>query len=470
MPTWSGWQEQDVRQSSGTKATSRGSISDRTKEMAGFTAINGPSGASHPLASSSYGNGVICRARSYEGQLEHNQSTIAVSDSHGHGNGNVAKAAVKQITGPLCGLGSKKTATVTAPQGKKRGTSATKELNGKRRKISDVAQSMHVMKPASRGKSEFTKKDTPSGPPAASNPAPGSFHEAESNAAHSVSVFAPQTSMNTCHQSTNLTSLDAVRSSPGQSTTVYQGRQLQSTTARKARPVQPWLNHASSSSPVSGSNANTSLLHPRKAAQLKSAITSTPAKTRHVQGVKGDAQRTVDGGALGHMHSAQEDFLADEDNFNLHEALKLTQQAETTNEKPGTRSRQLRAATEIKHTGIKQAEAAVATKSKVKALSRKPTVILTPEEELMQLADDDEAELLEVTVEAEQSYRDKRLNLRNVDPHEDYGGLLLSDAERNLLGRDDQNPPALCSTLSLFLSLSIFSLSARLSRTTNTFQ
>ena len=432
MPTWTGWQEEDVRQSIGAKTTCRASARDRTGEMAGFTAINEPSGASHPLASSSYSNGVICRARSYEGQLERSRSMTEASSFLEHSDANVVKAVVKQSTGPLCGQGSKKTATATATaaQGNKRKISIIKELNGKRREISDVAHSMRVKKPAPRGRSDFTKKDTHSGPPDASHLAPRSPHKSESKAAHSVSVFAPQTSMNTFHPSTKLTSLDAVRSSPGQSTTMYQGH-FQSATASKAKPVQPWLNHASSSSPASGSNAIASLHHPLKVAHLESAPTSaTPAKTRHVHGMKIDAQRTVDGSALGHMHGAEEDFLADDNDIDLHEALELTQQAEVANEKPGNRSRQPRPATEIK-----QSNAAVATKSKVKALSRKPTVILTPEEELMQLGDDDEAELMEVAAEAEQSYRDKRLNLRNVDPNENYGGLLLSEAERKLLGR-----------------------------------
>jgi len=398
--------------------------------MAGFTAINEPSGASHPLASSSYRNGVICRARSYEGQLYRDQSTLAVADFQGDRNTNVAKATVKQTTGPLCGLGSKKTAS--APQGKKRKGSATIEPNGKRRKISDVAESVPVTKPASRGELKNTTRSSKPETVAAlhDESKPCHIDSVPLRPAPSVSVVAPQTSMNTFHPAANLTALDAVRSSPGHSTTVYQGSQVQSATRKQAQVVQPWLNHASSSFPTSTNRGNTNSPQRQKAVHSQQTAPATTVTTNHAKRTKVDGLHNAYSRAISCIPNLEEDFLADDHDINLHEAFKLTQQAENTSKQPKSKRDKLHAASELQRTG-----GAIASGAKLKALSRKPTTILTPEEELMQLADDDEAELMEVTVDAEQSYRDKKLNLRNVDPNEDYGGLLLSDAERNLLGR-----------------------------------
>ena len=77
---------------------------------------------------------------------------------------------------------------------------------------------------------------------------------------------------------------------------------------------------------------------------------------------------------------------------------------------------------------------------------RKVTPLLGPEEEFMQLCDEDEVEFIELTDNVEEKavqrsptppLHNNKLNLREVNPHEDYGGALLSDTDRQLLGMLD---------------------------------
>ncbi|GAB1732096.1 hypothetical protein NU195Hw_g8949t1 [Hortaea werneckii] len=85
-------------------------------------------------------------------------------------------------------------------------------------------------------------------------------------------------------------------------------------------------------------------------------------------------------------------------------------------------------------------------------ISSVPTNILT-EEEAIALDDSDEDLLAGVSNEAEKAFvrgeRTSKQNVKEVDEHDDYGGALLTDAEKQLLssfrgtGRDDEAKPVI---------------------------
>lgn len=488
MPTWKGWSEQEVRGKQANADYAALGESGIIPVMAGFTAINAPVTANPPPAAVAEGARKSSRkTKSNSASIEHQESKTIASDYLGRGDPSGADAAVKQSSGPLHGPGIKK----TAAKGKKRTRDESSQKNAKRRKTSDVSAGMPVTKSAPKPKKTSTTKSVnskaPKEPKSKTSAAPNvpeqkaktTTNEAgyiserpqsdisPSDAAPSVSVFAPTTSMNSLHSTSQQTSLDAVRSSAGQSATVYQRAKTRDNNHAGVQLAQPLLKPAAEPRAYTGSEASTRALQPRKANTAHS--TPSSASDEHdgiVDAVDVPARkpstdkkqpRTTERSTNSRVtkHSSEkpqgksthiakdgeEDFIGDDED-GLIDALDKVDIIEAKSNPPSKKQPASTTSAQLP-TPVNSDEPIQAPASKRTANKRKPTAILTPDEEFMQLCDEDEAEPLGLTETAEEiaaersptpPQRDKKLNMREVNPHEDYGGALFSDADRQLLG------------------------------------
>ena len=275
----------------------------------------------------------------------------------------------------LHGPGAKK----ASGKGRKRTDTTLKDASKtKRRKTGDVSEGMTVTKPGERG----AKKATPK-PSEQRNPGETpQHHEQDALPVRPLPVYVQPTSMDMIPSSGQQTSMEAVRSAAGPGCTLYNSRTP--TSAASAIDItQPWLSVANLDRTRPA--INTRVLRPRHdkidpatVQGFRSANASTSAsRSRLPTPFASD--------------SAPEETLAH------------------ANDPP----------------------------------TRRDTLAgFTQGDEFIDIDDHDEADLIDLTTAVEESvairertppFRERKQNIRAVEEHEDYGGALLTDTEKQHL-------------------------------------
>lgn len=327
-------------------------------------------------------------------------------------------------------------------QGKRRAvTAGDAAKTNKRRRSSDVDDGLRVTK--SRGNydeqiskpseddkpaksSKPNKKATASKQPKKTSGTVGAGNdEAEASTTRSVSVYAPVTSMDVLDSTSARTSLDSMKANAGQSFTLYQGPSSTSSFQSSFRFFQPLLN--SSSQPTH--------IQPQ----------TTVEATKKAQHDDGFAYPTSDNDEI----SARDAPVSRRPNQahsprttdDVAEKLKVPGDASRLTSRP-KKAVNCRAEQDFSDIDAMQNVRPEPPKPAATKLRRsQSTVTLVDEDDFGELAEEDMAELADEVekVVAERNSltpppRDRKQNMREVDEHEDYGGMLLSDAERQLLG------------------------------------
>lgn len=453
MSSWKGWSEHEVRQkrNPAESMTCEPATTASVPAMAGFTAINAPevgykeaSGTSQPPEGA--------KVSSVPSTVDQRKSVA--SEYLGRGDAESGTLRLIQDVGPLHGPGSKK----AGAKSKKRASSLASHANSKRRKISDVAETMGITK--ATGQASQTCRVTPStdvdtiqsSPTITAqksrerakpkrSPKARSEDPTMSNAMQSVSVIAPSTSMDAVSRTPQQTSLEAVRANKGYGAVLYNGALPPSNIQANVTTFEPLMNSTTQVDRPEAT-ANTRVLRPRKAKAVADARSTAAPETDSVNspGAQPPKRRLAERPLpSGQSSVLDEDFLDEDDD--LAEALALANTIETnfrpTAEAKATFSNKTQLPTPVNSDTLTDSD------NYQKPRKRRPTPILNPDEELVELSDEDEAEIVDLREATENDAtrrsptppaRERKRNMREVDAQEDYGGALLSEAERQLLG------------------------------------
>ncbi|KAK3699849.1 hypothetical protein LTR37_016264 [Vermiconidia calcicola] len=429
----------------------------------GFTAINetdsGQWPASNPASSSNTGPEIPQSVNTSTAQQRQRRSVA--SEYLGRGELNELAPANDSARKALRGQGTK----TTGNKGKKRASTSGTAANAKRRKISDVSDGMGVTKASS-------SKAKESNPPAVSAKRSGTRKDGQPSkeiseeqveaatlhhTAQSASVLIPATSMDVINTSSQQTSLDALKASKGHGMTLYGGYPTSSSHHSGSSYTQPLLNQQGVRNEHPGAAANTRELRPRKGPMEQPGEPSR----RHEEGIASQQPQNnninPDTGApkpqwrtafpsknqrqqltrRTSTRASEEDFIGDDDC--VAEALELANTVEersTAQSEAAISSKQMQLPSPASSNKLRD------SRKKPKSKKRKPTPILTPNEGFIDIDDADEADMIDLTNAAEEPValrpptpppRERKLNMREVDKHEDYGGALLSEAEKQLL-------------------------------------
>ena len=375
-----------------------------------------------------------------------------------------------QNSGALHGPGTKKAST----KGRKRASTTVNQAASKRRKTSNVSDRMPVTKSSSRAKKATTSrlkapaKHTTADTRTSGGPGKDVADVATNAGAGTLlSVVAPSTSLDILSSTSQQTSLDALRSSSGHGTTLYHGNYPGSGASRTLPMIETSSILQNQNNLAAGSAANTRVLRPRKAVVDQPKAKDLPGiddceertesvsrkesskKSKHNgPGPKSSTRTTI--ASRQHTHnqpvsrkssaSNDDDFIGDDGS--ILEALQLADsiEAEATPRsfKTMTASCKGQPPTPANSDGPTQTRTANS-----RAPKRKATGLLTPDEDFIDIDDEDEAEMVDLTAAAEETAaprprtpppRERKLNMRDVDKNEDYGGALFSTEERQLLG------------------------------------
>lgn len=426
--------------------------------MAGFTPINAPPAPIRQQHRSDNSENTQRQTRSTGDIANGKASKTSASDYLGRGDPTGVSAEIKEGSGALNGSGTKK----PRGAGQKRSSNTGGQKSAKRQKTNDGASGMSITKPAAKAKKK-TAVNSPSSTIVDGGKVPDLDTSNASNIVATeyqpqmVSVIAPTTSMNSLHSSAQPTSLDAVRSS-GHSTVVYQGanNKAEKPTARLQKPHTS-LQQVREQDKESYSRAlqprnpnvvpNDTITSAKKARQVDDSV--DPSEIRLIEQKKQHSStsrstksdRTRHGKSTGTSKTISEDFIGEDDEQGLIEALNEAVVIAADPEVTRKRGAPLEGAPQL--LAPKLDERMPSSFKNSRKNKRKETPILGPEEEFMQLCDKDEAGIVELADSVEEhtfdlspmpQHRNKKLNLREVDPHEDYGGALLSDTDKQLLG------------------------------------
>ena len=319
-------------------------------------------------------NAASIRPRPTETQPEHAEDGgqagfQSVASSYLGRDNNEATATASSQA--LHGPGAKK----ASGTGRKRSATASKDASStKRHKTADVSEGMTVTKPDKRG----AKKAAPKAP---EQPIPGVMPNANTRDAipiRSLPVYAQPTSMDMIMSSGQQTSMQAVRSAVGPACTLYNtGAPSGSTSAVEI--TQPWLDIV-----------NVDKTNPTQAQDLpdnpEGADAAAPSPARICITASTNQLPTP--------------FASDS----------------TANEtSPNGRGPQT---------------------------AREPHAHSTHSDDFIDIDDHDKADLIDLTTAVEETmgirertppFRERKQNIRAVEEHEDYGGALLTDTEKQHL-------------------------------------
>ena len=419
--------------------------------MTGFTAINAPTTDQSQLPDMA--QTLDTRSPTRKANVAQQRPKTVVSGYLGRGDSEEATHAGIPNGEPLRGPGTK----TTGGKGKKRASASTNQENSKRRKVSEVSDGMTIMKSnvQTRDKAK-TKSNAPN---------PANLRE-EATTSQSVNVFAQPTSMDAVHTSSHQTSVDALRASNGHEATLYKSDAGSSYRQGGVKFSQPWLNQPANIDRT-GAIANTRTLRPRKAAtrqpQQLSAVAEendtdlsydTSSQQTSVEKEKPTAaskQATCSNAnkskkpparqlSSEQSRASDEDFIGDDDD--VAETLALAEDIESKAKAPHETSASSSSKTHFPTPA--NSDAPASQHGNENPRRRNSTPILNLDEEFIELSDGDEPEIIDLTMTVERTAvqrsptpppRERKLNMREVHAHEDYGGALLSEAERQLLGR-----------------------------------
>lgn len=443
MPAWKGWNEETVRRLPNDLPNPPPRQNALFTGAIGFTAINAPPPSGRARIVDSEASSDDSSAAAWSERADPASAMSHVSEYLGHGDNNSTEAPVKQAIGPLHGPGTRK----SIRKGKKRAANSKAQPQAKRRKKSDVSDGMPVAKGVNQciANKTVTQLDEQSqNPYMITSVGETRFSDRSTADAPNrfISIFAPPTSMISLQTASQPTSVESLQPSAAHSSTTLYKRQTECGTS-----VGQELNSRADAGNFQASlpfGVKCSDSTPRAQRVVEDTLRSSPATAREAAGnspLLRIAPRPTDGkrneqtgnaGALPSYERVSEsdpsrnDYLTADDDEMLSEILDLVDRAEAeASREPDPRTPKSSVVTNID------------------ASKRRPTLFLTPDEEFVLLADSDEDKIAECWMAEESAaiqrsptppYRDRKLNLRDVDPHEDYGGALLSDADQRLLG------------------------------------
>lgn len=381
-------------------------------------------------------------------------------------------------------------------KGKKRARTAPNPKESKRRKTSNVADTMPAVKPRPSTKKQQAVKSKVTGPHSSeesvlqheqdSRPIEkaatgsqqakmGRAQEADPTSATSlVPVIAPSTSMSILQSTSQQTSFDALKTLAGHGTILYNSPSSPSKPHGSIRFSQPPCAqaHRAISKKVDAANQSVGVQHANDpdehsfdggeefgalSNELAQQI-DEPTQCRITAGhtnagrvtrsaTKNTRQQPPRKAAM----PCSNDDEFDEDIDGLDEAFALVETAEETSKTD--KSRTLKAKTlKIKWTSAKQAKQLPipAPSDQVEHSASAPTLLTAAKgrdksgDVIMIDSNDENEEMIELDKamrEAEEMGLKPRLhkqNIRVVDTHEDYGGALLDESEKQLLGKSAQ--------------------------------
>lgn len=385
MP-WKGWIEQLVRGAS---------FSANTSNM-GFTAINRVSapaaasgGSEEPAADTSTPDGTKSMVSAYLGRGQDEPP--------------------EQLTAP-----NKKCTT----KSRKRAAPPAKVPKAKKRRTSSVKDTLVVSKPAARevtcpkvGANKTTSGHTGENVHGQDTRQRGDIANTESDkaaptAAKSISVYAPSTSMDALDSTSAQTSFNSVKANAGKSFTLYQGAPSSSFTPVNTGFTQFWssspekINSVTNKTDNASDEASSARLTPNEAADSADATNTCKSPS---YGVQMDASIDFDDNANDSIlgTAADEPIIIDDSD---HEPRRSARLAKSAN--PESR------------------------------------ILLQESFDFGEISEIDEDDLVkfaktvEEAAEERPSTPSKRLrkdNIRDVEENEDYGGALLSQAEKDVI-------------------------------------
>jgi hypothetical protein len=346
-------------------------------------------------------------------------------------------------------------------KGKKRASTATAPTSRKRRKTSDVSEGMTVTKPTGKKPTTRSKKNEVSeeraqavdDPSNSIRPNNVSGTGADNGTPRSVPVYTPPTSMDSIHNVAQKTSVDALKDANGRGTTLYRRTQTLALPQANISYAQPWLNEQAAVADQGDTAVEGRRLRPRRRdiqyaenaatavkVQKKAQTTSTRSKQTNAPSKTKKASKQA--ASRKSSRTSEEDFLGEDD---LDEAAVLALTRDIKQAGPGKGECEKASSNSQLPTPVTSDEPVVPAISILRPQSkREATPILTLDEEFIvsdNEGQDEIAELVDAVEEAEARRsstppaRERKLNMREVDKHEDYGGALLSNEERQLLGK-----------------------------------
>ena len=456
---------------------------DSFTTMARFTAIN----VARP--------GLRAKSITQAGQVQRNTAQPSNANGQHEHRGSVASeylgrdfpdessGPVEETTGTLHGPGTKE----AAGKGQERAENSNdSQRNPKRRKTSNVSDSMSITKPGARIDQSSIQNGSiqneslqatdihTEAPPAPGNKTsktkgslkPPSINVSANNSTSSVSLFAQSTSMDSLQATSQPTSLDAVRASSGHGTTLYRSAQ-NSSKQTDTKSAQQLLNQQTRPNDGKGSVANTRVLRPRKANGVQPP---EPWPTEQVEGTKmantvvrrstqdksqskiedrtptSFEGKTSDGRSCSRRNSSHtlsdgyDDFMMSDDDIT--EALEIAETLEASRKPKRKTGQSSRHKGQLPTPGNSEAPSGTQTEAQYNRMqsAKEP---LVSEDGYMELHEENEVDLSDLPKATKETIsqrpptpppRFRKLNIHEVDADENHGVALLTDAEKQLLG------------------------------------
>ena len=462
-----------------------GRISPPPPVVMGFTPINAPRSSAlqaSGVAPPSDERSTNASASQRNGQSD--QAKSIVSEYLGRGDDDISIPAAAQTTRVTRASAAKEKNAVT----QKRAATTNNTPSQKRRKTSDISDSMPVAKPKqTKGKAKAkAAKQTEANPPA---------EVANALSSQPVSLYSSATSMETLSVPSQQTSFDAAKASKF-GTTLYHGSQVARGAPSSSLVSQPWfeahfdqtkadaistgngaatrrgqanvkamsdprnrgpqkiISKAASSRtlsdefmPADGLEDDPALLDfieavTQKTMEMTPGTTSQAAvrQRKPKESTAGKPLKTSSIPAMGSSRTLSEDFLVGDD-ADMDEVLNVTMVASANVE---SQADDKEAPSKLrKGSGTIEGNATKGRKSaKSKTSNHDVDVVLTEEQNLAANGEDDPPEDTATPLA-----RQWKLNMREVDENEDYGGAMFSEAERKILGTVIRESYSLASPL-----------------------
>ncbi|KAK5167012.1 uncharacterized protein LTR77_007741 [Saxophila tyrrhenica] len=445
MPTWTGWNEQAVRQKpANTDSLTSAAVPVPTM---GFTAINASRAGNIGPQSTSQTQAITDDAGSSE-----RKTMPSIAEYLGRGD-----TSDPPVTQALRGAGAKK----ASGRGRKRAGTANTSSTRKRRKVSDVSERMAVTKPVEKQaktkasmKADTASSSVQSEVEVTTHLPPGTPDESIGHdSGLPISVFAPPTSMSSHQHSTQQTSINALKSIQGRTKTIYRRTQTLAEAQASLTYAEPWMKQQDAAHSGEVNKASTRVLRPRKEKPAEEEVVWNEeepiAPKRKDQLNNSDSDATsfhtaatqTKAAAQRQPSCSSETFFEDDDDMS--DALIVADRAEKA-ATPLFRITKDGNETQTPTQFASDAPAAPTT-AEQQAKTRESTPILTADEEFVPL-DDQLVMQSEGTIASDHAdeepapprsptppTRERRFNMREVDHNEDYDGGLLSDGEREVL-------------------------------------
>lgn len=391
--------------------------------MAGFTPINASNAGSAALSDN--------RSRGRGGASDGTSTRTVASDYLG-----------REEDLPAAPL-PKKTNT---KEKKRAATTGESSRTKKRRKSSNVDDGLHVTK-SRAGDHQSSQSNHDDNPQKTAKPKKKSTATKQAKKASAtvskynaddgglatkpVSVYAQATSMDALDSTSARTSFDSVKANAGQSFTLYQGPSSTASFSSSIEISQPWLNTASKKTKASSINQ---LPTPQPSDDFQILSDDDDIFYEHVTAQEKSAERKL-------TTKFQNDSVLQDSNGRPTSSPRDFDEGNRRSTRP---KKEVNYAVEQSFPTIDLTED-VQPKPQNQAVSKSTRrQIPSPPDDEGEFGELLEDEAVEVTKEVEEAVEERRphtppprgrkQNIREVDEDEDYGGALLTDAERKLLG------------------------------------